>query len=238
MCWNTSHLDVGFPEDLPEVATIRQEDVEAGGGRFFVKFTRDEAECGTTENSSAVTTYTIVSGGEHVNIAEAALEVAKLDLAVTIVFLLLCVYFGVNLKRTAKAASLEMVTVSDYSVRVWGLPPRTTKADVRKHFDALFNPTRQSWYTPGYCFGLCWSHRSREPAFVIDRTSRLDGLLCCTPRLTWPKTCRCWCVYSQGRIHCHEDSCRSENGARRGQATQQAVVQATACEGCVPSGTR
>jgi len=38
---------------------------------------------------------------------------------------------------------MKTVTIDDYSVQVYGLPPDATEPRVRKHFESLFGPVHE-----------------------------------------------------------------------------------------------
>ena len=210
-CFNDTD-EFKFDIDLVEEATIRaQTSVSGPQQQFVVVFTHDEAECAGYTNTSVVTAYTVNFQGQQWLLSDAAILISQFDAAATAVFLAMCIYLAVNIRRASAAANAEVVTVADYAVRVTGLPPRTTKADIRRHFDNLYNPTRRSWYTPGYCFGCYRSHRSREAPVVIDRTfcRQRGSAMFLWARGNGPDVARRTRVlvsgYSEGGVHVQSD---------------------------------
>jgi len=167
VCFNDTD-DVAFNTELVETATIRAASASSNAGRFQVLFTRDAQDCAGATNSSSVTTYTVQYQGTTMLLADAALILRDMDLLSTCVFLALCLYLAHRIRQTTKGATAGYPTLTQYAVFVRDLPPFTTKLDIRRHFDRLYNPTRRTWYHSGYCFSLLRHHRSRETPVIIN----------------------------------------------------------------------
>lgn len=56
--------------------------------------------------------------------------------------------------RVAELTDERSVTLSDYSVRVEGLPRHATRDDVLEHFNSLYDLSQRSWSAPGGCCGI------------------------------------------------------------------------------------
>ena len=83
--------------------------------------------------------------GSRYTLAEAASVTTYADFAYSVLFLLFALWWTRKLHATERSVDDENVTAADYSVFVRGLPRNTTVAEVRAHFDALYNLRARDW---------------------------------------------------------------------------------------------
>ena len=109
--------------------------------------------------------------GTQYTLAEAADVLTYADLAYSLLFIAFCVWWVRKLEATERSVDDENVTAADYAVFVRGLPKDATVADVRAHFDRLYNLRKVDWTYNAGCCCCCLSKTTQRRQFHGPRAA-------------------------------------------------------------------
>ncbi|RYG50483.1 RNA-binding protein, partial [archaeon] len=88
-----------------------------------------------------------------------SLVATSTDLVISTAFLIFCAIVSCRVRRLSAKRGWSLFPPAEYAVFVEGLPPDTTEAEVREHFNKLYNLHERDWTYPSSCWNACYMGR-------------------------------------------------------------------------------
>jgi hypothetical protein len=121
--------------------------------------------------SAASVTVTFLPGIIELPTLDATLVFSLADLAVSLCLLGFLFVFWRSIRYVEMLIGENNLDTAAYSVLVWGLPKDVTEAEVREHFDRLYNLRAPDWLFEGFCCG-CMSKTEEDARPIYSKPTK------------------------------------------------------------------